>query len=237
MNDGDGFDDLLGLLSFGERWPDDVAQTIALLVRHLPARIAGSLLSGLTSCMQADVAIRIAGLDRADPATVRATAELLQRPLGSLLGTPVDLPDTGSAGELASLLGQVDRRTEHVMLEALRREDPLLAAQVRERLLLFEDLLRLDDRSVQQLMREISIRDLMSALRGAGAEVQDLFLGNMSARAATMFREDMDGARFVVSDAEVSRAQRRVVDVAWRLQHVGRIVIPRATDEPPSDER
>jgi flagellar motor switch protein FliG len=199
-------------------------QTVALILAYLPADTAAQVMSALPNDLQAEVAMRIALMDRTAPEVIREIERVLERKLSAVLTQ--DFTSAGGLRSLVDVLNAVDRSTERTILEALDEQNAELADEVRRMMFLFEDIVTLDDRSIQQVLREVESNDLAVALKGTAKEVQDRIFGNMSERAASMLREDLE---FMgpVRMKQVEEAQQIVVAVIRRLEEAGRIVIER----------
>ena len=199
-------------------------QTVALILAYLPADTAAQVMSALPSDLQSEVAMRIALMDRTAPEVIREIERVLERKLSAVLTQ--DFTSAGGLRALVDVLNAVDRSTERTILESLDEQNAELADEVRRMMFLFEDIVTLDDRSIQQVLREVETNDLAVALKGTAQEVQDRIFGNMSERAAAMLREDLE---FMgpVRMKQVEEAQQLVVAVIRRLEEAGRIVIER----------
>jgi flagellar motor switch protein FliG len=203
-------------------------QTVALILAYLPADTAAQVVSALPEGRQADVAMRIALLDRTAPEVIREIERVLERKLSSVINQ--DFTSAGGLRSLVDLLNQVDRATERTILETLEEQNPELADEVRRMMFLFEDVTMLDDRSIQQVLREVDTKELAVALKGTSAEVQDAIYRNMSERAAQNIREDLEFMGPVrVKDVEES--QQKVVAVIRRLEEAGTIVVVRGAED------
>ena len=197
-------------------------QTIALILSYLEAPQAAMILSGLPAVMQAEVAKRIARMDRITPEVLREVERVLERKLSTVMGQ--DFTMAGGIDAVVAIVNSADRTTERNIMEHLEENDPELAEEIKKRLFVFEDILRLDDRALQRIMREVDMKDLSLALKGATEELKAKFFKNMSKRAAEMLQEDMDYMGPVrVKDVEES--QQKVVNIVRGLEEQGEIVI------------
>ena len=203
-------------------------QTVALILAYLPADTAAQVVSALPEGQQADVAMRIAMMDRTAPEVVREIERVLERKLSNVINQ--DFTSAGGLRSLVDLLNQVDRGTERTILETLEEQNPELADEVRRMMFLFEDITMLDDRSIQQVLREVDAKELAVALKGTSPEVQEAIYRNMSERAAQNIKEDLE---FMgpVRIKDVEEAQQRVVAVIRRLEEAGTIVIVRGGED------
>ncbi len=197
-------------------------QTIALILSYLDPSQAAMILSGLSPNLQAEVAKRIARMDRITPEVLREVERVLERKLSTVMGQ--DFTMAGGIDAVVSLINSADRTTERNIMEYLEENDPELAEEIKKRLFVFEDILRLDDRALQLIMREVDMKDLSLALKGATEELKAKFFKNMSKRAAEMLKEDMDYMG-PVRVKDVEEAQQKVVNVVRGLEEQGEIVI------------
>lgn len=203
-------------------------QTIALILSYLDPNKAALILSGLNHQIQADVARRIATMDRTSPDVLREVERVLERKLSTLASE--DYTSAGGVDAIVEVLNQVDRGTEKIIIEALEEEDPELAEEIKKRMFIFEDIVLLDDRSIQKVLREVDTQDLAKALKGVDTEVQEKIYRNMSKRAATLLREDMD---FMgpIRLRDVEEAQQKIVNIIRKLEEAGDIIVARAGEE------
>ena len=203
-------------------------QTVALILAYLPSDTAAQVLGTLPENQQVDVATRIALMDRTAPEVIREIERVLERKLSSVINQ--DLTSAGGLRSLVDLLNQVDRGTERAIFEALEQEHPDIAEEVRRMMFLFEDIVTLDDRSIQQVLREVDTKELAVALKGTRDEVKDAIFRNMSERAATNIREDLE---FMgpVRVKQVEEAQQKVVEIIRSLEESGQIVVVRGTED------
>lgn len=214
------------LLSFLQ---DEHPQTIALVLAHLSADQASLVLSNLQPMLQADVAHRIAVMDRTSPDIVRKVETILQRRMSSVL-QPTDLSTVGGLEPLIEIINRSDRATERMILDGLEGRDPELAEQVRAHMFMFEDIIGLDDRSVQAVLREVDTAELATALKGVRPDVRDKVLKNLSERAAENLNEEIE-LLGPVRVSVVEEAQAKVVRVIRRLEESGQIVVRRGDDD------
>lgn len=203
-------------------------QTIALVLAHLQPEQSAMILSSLPQDQQAEVARRIAVMDRTSPEVIKEIERVLERRLSSVMGQ--DFAAAGGVKSLVEVLNRVDRSTEKSILETLEEQNPELAEEIKRLMFVFEDVVGLDDRAIQQVLREVDSKDLSLALKGASETVKTKIFKNMSDRAATILREDMD---FMgpVRLRNVEEAQQRIVNVIRRLEEAGEIVVARGGGE------
>jgi len=203
---------------------DEHPQTIALILSYLPSSQASAIISALTPDKQTDVAKRIAQMDRTSPDVIKEVEKVLEQKLASLVNQ--DYTVVGGVDSIVEILNTVDRGTEKHIMESLEIEDPELADEIRKKMFVFEDILSLDDRSVQRVLREVDNNELAVALKGSNEEVQNLIFSNLSSRLATMIREDMD---FMgpVRMKDVEEAQQKIVNIIRKLEDSAEIIISR----------
>lgn len=200
------------------------AQTIALILAYLKPQQASVVLAALPQEKQADVARRIATMDRTSPEVIKEVEKILEKNLSSLVTE--DFTAAGGVQSIVDILNSVDRGTEKYIMETLEIEDTDLAEEIRKRMFVFEDILSLDNRSIQRFLREVENNQLAVALKGATDEVQKLIFSNMSKRLAEMIKEDIE---FMgpVRLKDVEEAQQKIVNVIRKLEDAGEIVISR----------
>jgi flagellar motor switch protein FliG len=203
-------------------------QTIALILSYLDPQKASNILSNLPHTIQADVAKRIATMDRVSPDVLREVERVLERKLSTLASE--DYTSAGGIDSVVEILNLVDRGTEKTIIEALEEEDPELAEEIKKRMFVFEDIVLLDDRAIQKVLREVDNQDLAKALKSVDTEVQDKIFKNMSKRAANLLREDMD---FMgpIRLKDVEDSQQKIVNIIRKLEDQGDIVVARAGEE------
>jgi len=202
-------------------------QTIALILVYMAPEQAGIVLSQLEPELQADVAMRIAILQKTAPEVLEQLDELLGR---RLLVTGADFTKAGGVQSLAQLMGFVDRETEKNILDGLAKRDPEIAEEVKNLLFVFEDIINLDDRAIQRILKEVEGKDLALALKTANDELLQRVYKNMSTRAASTLREDIE-VLGPVRMREVGKAQQNIVDVIRTLEENGQIIISRGGKE------
>lgn len=199
-------------------------QTIALVLSYLEPAQAGQILSALPQEMQADVARRIALMDRTSPEMINEVEQVLERKLSTTVVQ--DYTQTGGIEAVVEVLNAVDRATERTILDALEIQDPELAEEIKKRMFVFEDIVTLDNRAIQRVIREVDNADLLLALKVSSDEVKEVVFRNMSSRMAETFKEEME---FMgpVRLRDVEEAQSRIVAVIRRLEEAGEIVVAR----------
>ena len=203
---------------------DEHPQTIALILSYLSPHQAAMIISALPPDRQADVAKRIAVMDRTFPEIIKEVEKVLESKLASLVNQ--DYTIIGGVDAVVEILNTVDRGTEKHIMETLEIEEPELADEIRKKMFVFEDILLLDDRAIQRVLRDVDNNDLAIALKSANEQVQNAVFNNMSKRLAVMIREDME---FMgpVRMKDVEEAQQKIVNIIRKLEDSGEIVISR----------
>lgn len=199
-------------------------QTIALILAYLKPQQAAAVLASLPQDKQADVARRIAVMDRTSPEIIKEVERILEKNLSSLVTE--DFTAAGGVQAIVNILNTVDRGTEKYIMETLEIEDTDLAEEIRKRMFVFEDILTLDNRSIQRFLREVDNNLLAVALKGATEEVQKVIYSNMSKRLAEMIREDIEYMG-PVRLKDVEEAQQKIVNIIRKLEDAGEIIISR----------
>jgi flagellar motor switch protein FliG len=214
------------LLSF---LADEHPQTIALVLAHLAPQQSAVVLSGLNQNLQADVAYRIASMEPASPDVIRLVEKELERRMTTVLG-PQEMSSVGGVAPLVAIINRADRSTERMILEGLETVNSELAELVRAQMFIFEDILTLDDKAIQLVLRSVESGDLALALKGVSPPVKDKITKNLSARAAENLIEEIEllGA---VRLKQVEESQAKVVQEIRALEQSGQIVIMRGSDE------
>jgi len=190
---------------------------------------AALVLSGLSEETQRDVAVRVATMDRTSPDIIAVVENALEKRLSSFTQQS-DLSSAGGVQSLVEVLNRTDRATERLIFEGLDDHDANLADEVRSRMFVFEDIITLDDRAVQQILRRVDTKDLALALKGMRVEVRDKVMSNLSSRAAETLDEDISLLGSVRLSA-VEEAQGAVVRIIRELEEAGEIVLVRSMEE------
>ena len=203
-------------------------QTIALILSYLDPDQSASILSELPAEMRSDIARRIALMDRTSPEILKQVENVLRDKLSTIFQQ--DFTQAGGVDTVVDILNSADRGTEKLILEDLEKEDAELADEIRQRMFIFEDIISLDDASIQRVVREVDSKDLAKALKGSSEEVKERVYRNISKRAAEMLKEDLD---FMgpVRLREVEEAQQRIVGIIRRLDEAGEIIISRGGED------
>ncbi|MGI6113379.1 MAG: flagellar motor switch protein FliG [Mahellales bacterium] len=199
-------------------------QTIALILSFLHPNQAAVILSGLPPEKQTDVASRIALMDRTSPEVIKEVEGVLEKKLSALV--TADYTSAGGIQTIVDILNSVDRGTEKNIIETLEVQDAELADEIKRRMFVFEDIINLDNRSVQRFLREVDNNDLALALKGSSEDVSKLIFDNMSKRLQEMIKEDME---FMgpVRLRDVEEAQQKIVNIIRKLEDAGEIIIAR----------
>ena len=203
---------------------DEHPQTIALILAYLPSSQASAVIGALPPEKQSDVAKRIALMDRTSPEVIKEVEKVLERKLASLVNQ--DYTIVGGVDAIVNILNTVDRSTEKHIMETLEVEEPELADEIRRKMFVFEDILTLDNRAIQTVLREVDNNELAVALKSTNEQVQEAIFTNLSSRLASMIKEDME---FMgpVRLKDVEEAQQKIVNIIRRLEDSGEIVISR----------
>lgn len=203
---------------------DEHPQTIALILAYLPSQQAAAVVSALAPEKQADVAKRIAMMDRTSPDVIKQVEKVLEKKLASLVNQ--DYTIVGGIDSIVSILNTVDRSTEKHIMESLEVEEPELADDIRRKMFVFEDILLLVNRAIQTVLREVDNNELAVALKNANDDVKQIIFDNLSSRLSTMIKEDME---FMgpVKLKDVEDAQQKIVNIIRKLEDSGEIVISR----------
>jgi flagellar motor switch protein FliG len=208
---------------------DEHPQTIALVLAHMSAAQASQILSGLAADLQADVAHRIAVMDRTSPDVIRLVEATLERKISSVL-QPSDLSSVGGLEPLVEIINRADRATERLILEGLAGRNPELAEEIRSKMFMFEDITSLDDRSVQLVLRQVETNDLATALKGVRDEVRTKVMKNLSERAAENLADEIEMLG-PVRLRTVEESQAKIVQAIRTLEESGQIVIQRGDED------
>ena len=201
---------------------DEHPQTIALILSHLTMVKASEVLASLPLDKQIEVVTRVAHMDNTNPEVIKEVEKGLELRLSGLVSQTYQ--KAGGVESVAEMLNNADRTTEKGILEALEAQDPDLVEQIRRLMFVFEDVVLVDDRGIQTVLKEIENDDLSLALKTASGELAEKIFRNMSERAADLIKEEMEYMGPVrVSDVET--AQQKIVDVVRRLEDSGDLII------------
>ena len=203
-------------------------QTITLILAYLEPNKASIILQNLPHELQSEVARRIATMDRTSPEVLREVERVLEKKLSTL--SSEDYTTAGGVESIVEILNLVDRASEKQIIEALEDEDPELAEEIKKRMFVFEDIVMLDDRAIQKVMREVDSQELAKALKSVDTEVQDKIFKNMSKRAAAMLKEDMEYMG-PIRLKDVEESQQKIVSIIRHLEDTGEIVVARSGED------
>lgn len=202
---------------------DEHPQIIAVVLAYLPADLASNVLASMQEEVQGTVAERIGMMGRVNPDAVRLVESILQRKMSNVL-VATESSYIGGIDPLIGIIQRTDRQTEKILMEAIEERDPKLAETIRANLFLFEDIAKIDDRSLQVVLREVSPQDLSMSLKGVSEDVHEKVLGNLSRRAAQMLEEELE-LMGRVRRSSVEEAQGKIIAVIRRLEDKGDIEI------------
>jgi len=207
---------------------DEHPQTIAVILAYMSTTQAATIISKLPPDLRGEVAERIAAMDQTPPEVIRNVERVLEKKVSNVINT--EMSKAGGPKALVDLLGRVDRQTERLILDSLTENNPELADEVKNMMFVFEDIVQLDDRAVQSILKEIDTKDLATALKGVKMEVQEKIYRNMSERAVNMLKEDME---FMgpVKMRTVEEGQQKIVAAIRRLEESGEIEISRDEED------
>lgn len=202
---------------------DELPQTIALVLSYLEAKVAADILTNMPKDLQIEVTLRLAVMDRVSPQVVQVVERGLKNKLSGVL-SEADFRATGGVTFLVKMLNQVDRGVQKTIFDALESTNPKLVEEIRANMFTFDDLIKLDDRTMQRVLRDVSKTDLALALKAAPERLKDLIFRNLSERARDNLREEIEilGPQLAKN---VYSAQRRLVDAVRALEEAGEIVV------------
>ncbi|MBL8066466.1 MAG: flagellar motor switch protein FliG, partial [Chthonomonadaceae bacterium] len=203
-------------------------QTIAVILSYMPLNQAGMIMTKLPTELRGEVAERIAVMEQTPPEVIRKVESVLEKKMSSVINQ--EIQKAGGPKVLVDLLNRVDRSTERLILDQLSENNPEMADTVKNMMFVFEDIVGLDDRAIQAVLKDVDVKELATALKGVSKEVQDKIFGNMSERAVNMLQEDME---FMgpVKLKTVEESQQKVVATIRRLEESGEITIGRGEDD------
>ncbi len=203
-------------------------QTISVIVAHLEPEKKGEVLKRLPESLQAEVVLRLANLEHVDPDLIKEIDRVLKHQLANT--ATVEQSSLGGVQPVAEMLNVMDKNTESSIMSRLEEKDPLLAEEIRKLMFVFEDIIKIDDRGIQALLKEVDNGKLLLALKTSNEDIRVKVFKNISARAAEMLKEDLSNmGPSRLSDVE--QAQQEIVNVARRLESEGKIMIARGGSE------
>ncbi|MEL3907497.1 MAG: flagellar motor switch protein FliG [Treponemataceae bacterium] len=203
-------------------------QTIALILAYLEPAKSSAILQNLPPEIQSDVARRIATMDRTTPEVLREVERVLEKKLSTVSNE--DYTSAGGVDSIVEILNLVDRTSEKSIIESLEDEDPDLAEEIKKKMFIFEDIVMLSDRDIGKVLREVNTEELSKALKQVDTEVQDKIFRNISKRAGTMLREEMEYMG-PIRIKDVEEAQQKIVSIIRHLEDKGEIVIARSEED------
>lgn len=201
---------------------DEHPQTIALILAHLPSSKGSEILAGLPPAKQIEVVTRVANMEQTNPEVIREVEAGLSQRLAGIVSQ--QFQKVGGVEAVAEMLNLAGRATEKGILETLESEDPELVEQIRRLMFVFEDILLVNDKGIQAVLKEIDHDELSLALKTASPEMKEKIFSNMSERAAQLIKEEMEYMG-PVRLGDVEAAQQRIVDVVRRLEDAGQIIL------------
>ncbi|MCH7798111.1 MAG: flagellar motor switch protein FliG [Planctomycetes bacterium] len=201
---------------------DEHPQTIALIISHLAHHKASEVLAGLPDDKKVEVVRRVATMEQTNPEVVADVEAGLESRLSNMLVGSME--KVGGVSTIAEILNLVDRTTEKSILEGIENEDPDLVEQIRRLMFVFEDILKVNDKGIQAVLKEVDNEELCLALKTASDDLKEKIFTNMSARASELIKEDMEYMG-PVRLTDVEAAQQRIVDIVRRLEEAGEIII------------
>lgn len=203
-------------------------QTVAVILAHLEPEKRGEVLKRLPEGFQAEVVLRMANLDHVAPELISEVDKVLKEELSNL-GT-VEQAALGGVQPVAEMLNVMDKNTEKAIMSRIEEKDPLLAEEIRKLMFVFEDIVKIDDRGIQALLKEVPNDKLLLALKTANEDIKEKFFKNISQRAAIMLREDLENMG-PVRLSDVENAQQEMVNLARKMEAEGKIIIARGGAE------
>lgn len=197
-------------------------QTIAVVLSHLDPKTSASVLGGLPQEVRTDVVIRIANMDKTNPDVIGEIEQILDHRLSSVLNQEVSI--SGGIKQVAEILNSMDRNSERGVFQVLQESDPSMADEIRKLMFTFDDVVRVDDRGIQRVLKEVEQKELALAMKAAGQEVAEKIFKNMSERAGALLKEEVEylGA---VKLRDVESAQQKIVGIVRRLEEAGEIIV------------
>jgi len=212
----------LGADEIYELIKDEHPQTIAIIIIHLKTPIASDVLSQLPDEIKTDVSVRVATLDKVNADMVEEVNFVFKEILKNKKSSVANI--SGGINRLAEILNQADEISNELILNEIEENDPEMAAQIKQKMFVFEDLVLVDDRGFQKLLRKVETVELAIALKAASEEVKDKVFRNMSERAGTMLQEEMEDLG-PVRMKEVSDAQNGITGIIQEMETKGEIII------------
>ncbi len=204
-------------------------QVIALIMAYMDPQQAAQILENLSDEKRISVVEGMAHMDRVSPEAIAIVEEEMKRKFATII-TSEDNMSLGGIDYVADMMNNIDRSTERKIFDQLSKSNPELAQDIRDKMFVFENILDMDDRSVQRFVRDLEVKDIVYALKSASEEMKTIFFNNMSKRMADSVRGDME----VTSNVrlkEVEEAQQRIVNVIRNLEEQGEVIIKKGGDD------
>jgi flagellar motor switch protein FliG len=200
------------------------SQVISLVLSYLPVEKASKVLALLPEDIRSDCSLRLAKMDKTNPEILSVVEKTLERRFAAVMNQASSSQNVGGVDAIAEILNRLDRNIEKKILEDLEIIDQNLAVNIRNLMFVFEDIIKLDDRAMQALMKQIDMKGLPLALKGADDDIRDLFFKNMSEKAATLLKDELEMMGPVMAK-DVSAAQTQIVEIIKALEEAGQIMI------------
>ncbi len=206
---------------------DEHPQTIAVILSHLPSAYGAEIIKGLPPDRQLAVVRRVAQMGQTNPEVINEVERGLESRMANLMSQSYE--KAGGVNSVAEMLNVSDRAIERAILESLAQEDPDLVEEIRRLMFVFDDLCKLSDKDIQNVLKAVETNQWAMALKGASPELKQKILGNMSQRASAMLTEEIDflGA---VKLSEVEAVQQQIVDIVRKLEDAGQITVHAAQE-------
>ncbi len=197
-------------------------QTIAVVLSHLEPKTSAGVLAGLPQAVRADVVMRIANMDKTNPDVIGEIEQILDHRLSSVVNQEVSI--SGGIKQVAEILNSMDRNSERGVFQALQESDPFMADEIRKLMFTFDDVVLVDDRGMQRVLKEVEQKELALAMKAAGSEVAEKLFKNMSERAGALLKEEIEYLG-PVKLRDVESAQQKIVAIVRRLEEAGEIIV------------
>jgi len=215
-------------LSVAELLRNEHPQIVAAILVHLDSEQAASVLKQLTERQRNEVLLRVATLEGIQPTALKDLNEVLFKVLAG--GDKIRKTSLGGVKAAADIINWLGANIEGTVVESIRGFDPDLAQKIMDKMFVFDDVLKLDDKAIQMVLKEVATDSLIVALKGAAPELKERILANMSTRAAETLREDLE-SRGPMRLSEVEAQQKEILKVVRRLSEEGQIVIGGGGDD------
>lgn len=197
-------------------------QTIAVVLSHLEPTTSASVLAGLPQAVRADVVMRIANMDKTSPEVIGEIEHILDHRLSSVVNQEVSI--SGGVKQVAEILNSMDRNSERGVFQVIQENDPYMADEIRKLMFTFDDVVLVDDRGIQRVLKEVEQKELALAMKAAGPEVAEKLFKNMSERAGGLLKEEIEYLG-PVKLRDVEASQQKIVAIVRRLEEAGEIIV------------